>query len=237
MKPWLLLVWAVLVPLASAQQEVNFRAADGVRVFGSYYPAASKQRPLILLFHMSGSNRWEYEAIAPELVRMGFNCLAIDQRSGGTMWNRTNRTRDGLGRPAAFAEALPDLEAALRWAKATGHRGKLLLWGSSYSAALVFVLAARHPEVSAVLAFSPGEYLAPAFSVREAAARVQVPVFITSARFEGPTVRGILAAVASRDKTQFVPRDTGMHGSLALSFPPYRAEYWPAVARFLRRFT
>ena len=36
----------------------------------------------------------------------------------------------------------------------------ILVWGSSYSAALVFLLAAEHQdEIKAILAFSPGEYL------------------------------------------------------------------------------
>jgi pimeloyl-ACP methyl ester carboxylesterase len=50
------------------------------------------------------------------------------------------------------------MEEALAWARSSGNNGKVLLWGSSYSAALVLVLAAEHhDEVGGVLGFSPGE--------------------------------------------------------------------------------
>jgi hypothetical protein len=45
--------------------------------------AGFKSQPYILLSHQAGSNRAEYAPIAPRLVKPGFNCLAIDQRSGG----------------------------------------------------------------------------------------------------------------------------------------------------------
>lgn len=218
--------------LAQAQppQEVQLRAADGLPVYATFY-AASPSRPIVLLFHHADSNRGEYADIAPELVRWGFNALAIDQRSGGGMWNRPNQTARALGRWADFIEAMPDLEAALQWAK-TRRYHRIVVWGSSYSAALVFLLAAQHPEVSAVVAFSPGEYLNDPRVVRQAASRVRVPVFITSAHFEAGRVRAIWQAVGSRDKIQFVPKEGGMHGSRVLA-TSYGGEYWVALRPFL----
>lgn len=151
------------------------------------------------------------------------------------MWNRPNQTVERLGGATGFLGALPDLEAALAWAK-TRHGGKILVLGSSYTAGLVFLLAARHPEVGGVLAFSPGEYLPDGRAVRGAAAKVRVPVFVTGAKNETEQVRAILAAVASSDKVQFVPRDIGLHGALVLSHPLYKDEYWRAIRQFLSRF-
>ena len=70
-------------PVVGAQQEVTLTAADGVKISGTYYAAASKSAPIILLFHQAGSNRWEYAPIAPRLVKAGFSALAIDARHGG----------------------------------------------------------------------------------------------------------------------------------------------------------
>jgi len=138
---------------------------------------------LILLFHQAGSNRGEYATIGPMLATLGFNALAIDQRSGGNAWERSNDTIKRLGKSTGYDEALPDLEAALQWAKSSGETGPIILWGSSYSAALVFLLAASHPrEVNAILAFSPGEYLRGPSTVRKAAAQVSIPIFVTSAK-------------------------------------------------------
>ena len=82
------------------------------------------------------------------LATLGFNALAIDQRSGGNAWERSNDTIKRLGKSTGYDEALPDLEAALQWAKSSGETGPIILWGSSYSAALVFLVAASHPTSS-----------------------------------------------------------------------------------------
>lgn len=50
------------------------------------------------------------------------------------------------------------MEAALEWAKARPFK-RILVWGISYTAALVVLLAAYQPEIAGVIAFSPGEYL------------------------------------------------------------------------------
>ena len=52
-------------PAAWAQNEVTLSAVDGVRIFGTFYPAPNPSAPIILLFHQSGSNRWEYAPIYP----------------------------------------------------------------------------------------------------------------------------------------------------------------------------
>jgi predicted alpha/beta hydrolase len=68
----LVLLLGVLAHPVHAQQAVSSTATDGVRVYGDYYPAASKTQPLILLFHQAGSNWGEYATIAPRLVKAGF---------------------------------------------------------------------------------------------------------------------------------------------------------------------
>jgi dienelactone hydrolase len=227
--------------VGEAMENVSFVASDQVEVFGDYYSAGTKTKPLLLLFHQAGSNRGEYEQIAPTLVALGFNALAIDQRSGGAMWGRDNETVRHLHKSSSYDEALRDLEAALKWAKSFGHSGPIAVWGSSYSAALVFVLAARHPqETNALLAFSPGEYLDGPSDVRKAATLLSLPVFVTSAKSkdEIDAARAILNATTSSEKTQFVPRVDGVHGSSTLRRdrnPRGADENWAAVKRFLMK--
>lgn len=239
----LFLIPAALAFPLHARETVTLTASDGVRVYGDFYPAASSTRPWILLFHQAGSNRAEYAPIAPRLVKLGFNCLAIDQRAGGGMWGQQNETARHLGRDAGYFDALKDLEAALAWARSRSNNGKIIVWGSSYSAALVFPLAAAHrEEVAGVLAFSPDEYLDDQQIVHRSAARISVPVFVTSAKDEGEisAARSILAAVPARQKTQFVPRTAGVHGSSTLRAdenPAGESENWKAVEAFLKGFT
>jgi dienelactone hydrolase len=240
--PMLLALTMALPITLNAREQVTLTASDGVKVYADFYPAGGKSRPYILLFHQAGSNRAEYASIAPRLVKLGFNCLAIDQRSGGDLWGQQNETVRQLGRSAEYSDALKDLEAALAWARSSGSDGKILVWGSSYSAALVFVLAAKHrDEVAGVLSFSPGEYLGGSDVVHHAAASVSVPIFVTSAKDpdEIDSAKSILAPSPAKIKVQFVPLIAGVHGSSTLIADKNRvgaSENWKAVEEFLNNF-
>lgn len=227
---------APAVAVTPAPTAVTLRAADGVVVHGLFYDAP-RARATMLLFHQAGSSKGEYATIAPRLSAMGFAALAIDQRAGGGLFGR-NETAAALHRTAGYAEAIRDLEAAFAWALAQ-HR-PIILVGSSYSAALIFQLAARHPgRVAGVLAFSPGEYLESRTAVAKAAARVSAPVFVTSAADSGEiaAARAILSASPARVKVQFVPV-YGVHGAstlIAARDPAGAVANWRAVADFLGR--
>jgi dienelactone hydrolase len=214
-------------------------AADKVKVFAAYYGTGDKSKPIVLLFHMAGANGAEYATIAPKLNALGFNALAVDQRSGGRAFGRANKTVNALGNSTAYRAALPDLQAALDWARAN-HAAKIIVAGSSYSASLVFLLAADNPgKIAGLMAFSPGEYLGRANTVRAAAAKLKdVAVFVTSAsdRGEIAAARAIVDAVPGSAKTQFLPKHAP-HGASALredANPAGYKEMWAAVERFLR---
>ncbi|MBD5633853.1 MAG: alpha/beta fold hydrolase [Candidatus Eremiobacteraeota bacterium] len=235
-----------LVPkLAGAPpQPVVLSAADGVAIYAIAYEVPSPAAPVILLFHQAGSSKSEYAPIAPRLTALGYNALAIDQRSGGDLYSPPNETVQHLGKSAAdYRAALPDMDAALAWAKKTHPRAPIYAWGSSYSAALVFAFAAKHPrDIKAVLAFSPGEYVpGDKRFVRDAAGRVTCPVFVDSAAdaSEERGAKAILDAVRSSDKVEFVPH-AGIHGASTLREDRDAggsAENWDAVTRFLSHVT
>jgi dienelactone hydrolase len=228
---------------AAEPRPIAFRASDGLNVYAWHYPAADNSLPAILLFHQAGSNHAEYATIAPRLASLGHHSIAIDQRSGGRMWGQSNRTAaefsKNFGKDADYSGALPDLEAALEWPRSQGFPTRSIVWGSSYSAALVFLIAAKHPSaLAAVMAFSPGEYLGDDHSVKSAAARVQAPAFITSARDseEVDVAESIAGAVPRSLVVQFVPKSGGVHGSSTLRRdrnPLGAEENWQAVEKFL----
>ena len=223
------------VAAQSAPVAVSFTASDGVVVHGLHY-RAPHPRATVLLFHQAGSSKAEYATIAPRLVARGFDALAIDQRSGGDLFG-PNLTMAGVrGRPG-YLDAKKDLDAALAWG--LRRHAPIILWGSSYSAALVFLVAAEHPGgVRAVLAFSPGEYLDGKDIVRIAASRVRAPIFVTSAQTvaEVKAAARIVAAAPARQKMQYVPVAGGVHGASTLIVarnPGGAAANWAAVSSFL----
>jgi len=235
--------WKVVIPVKTSTvtaETVTFQATDGVTVTGDLYLTEDLSAPFILLCHQAGYSRGEYLEIAPKLCKLGYNCLAIDQRSGrgvNGVINETNKAAKDAGLPVAYADAYPDLEAALNYLIEQYHPGQLIAWGSSYSASLVLILAAEHPqEIQAVLAFSPGEYFS--FNnqyISNYAANITQPVFITSARSEKQDWRGIADSISSAGCVFFVPQASGVHGSSALMEKTRNsAEYWTAVEDFLK---
>jgi dienelactone hydrolase len=235
----LLVLFAFGISPLKAQEPVSFPASDGITVYGDYYAGPSAEGPVILAFHQADFNRSEYRDIAPRLVKEGFSVLAIDQRSGGDYGGVENRTAKESKGSWSYTDALPDLEAALKWAHEKHPQSKLIAWGSSYSASLAIVLASKQKDVAGVLAFSPGEYFDGKPSVRAAAKNVTVPVFITSRGDKEKVIaKLILEKLASKDKTQFVPNGIGVHGSSALLQPDGKSdEYWRAVDAFLAKLS
>lgn len=143
-----------------------------------------------------------------------------------------------MGHDADFLDAKPDLQAAIDWAK-TQHL-PVIIWGSSYSASLVFALAGENAgTVKAVLAFSPGEYFDDKMLVAHAAAKLAVPVYITSASKpdEIDAAAAIAHAVPRGLATRYVPK-TGVHGSSTLIAdrdPQGAAANWVPVMTFLKK--
>ncbi len=218
--------------------DVQLEAADGLVVHGMHYPTtAGAQRPIVLLFHQARSNAAEYGPIAPRLQGLGYAALAIDQRSGGTRHDRDNLTVKAEGASTQFGAAYADLEAALAWAQARGHK-RIIAWGSSYSAALIFRLASEHGDaLTAALSFSPGEYMGPDGTVAAWAREVPVPVFITSAPGKEVAAAKALADAVGARAEHHVPTD-GVHGSSTLHNsrnPAGHQQVWTAVEAFLQR--
>ncbi len=231
-------------PTAAAFETILFPSEDGLEITADLYRAHDDpETPFIVLFHQAGWSRGEYREIAPKLVARGFNCLAIDQRSGGEVNGVVNRTHEraiAAELDTAYLDAIPDLRAAVAFARKHHARGKLVAWGSSYSAALVLRLGGEEASFAdGIAAFAPGEYFErfgrSATWVRDSARRLNGPVFITSAREEYPNWKDIFEVIPSDSKIRFVPETEGNHGSRALweQFEDHEA-YWGAVERFLK---
>jgi len=199
------------------------KASDGAELIVNVDQPPANARGVILLFHQAKASSSEYVLIAPRLVEMGFVTVAVDQRSGGdTMGvNQTVRNRGGS---TSYLEAYPDFEGALAYAK--DFRLPIVAWGSSYSASMVFKLAAEHPEVAAAVAFSPGEYFDKPDTLKGWVADCKSPAFVACMEAESPSVK---AAVGD---TPVHTHQSSQHGSLAL-YSDASEKYWAEVTEFL----
>ena len=219
---------------------VTFQAADGLAITAELTRPTGDTKTAIVLFHQAGSSRGEYATTAPKLAHMGYLALAVDQRSGNGFAGVVNQTatRARQARKATgYTDAIPDLRAAAAYARSKLGATKVVVWGSSYSAALVVMLAGlEHGFADGVLAFSPGEYFGGKTPVKTDAAKLTVPVFITAAKSEARQWSAIYKAIPqTTPKVGFIPKGRGVHGSSALiaERSPNEGEYWAAVEAFL----
>ncbi len=229
------------IVISGLAETIKFKATDGLEVTGDLYMSHDKSAPFIVLFHQAGWSRGEYLEIAPKLNKMGFNCLAVDLRSGRAVngvKNLTNQSAKEAGKSTTYIDAIPDLLGAIDHVKDNYAQGKLVIWGSSYSSALALKIVGDNPDkIDAVIAFAPGEYFgnrAKSRYITSSAKNITKPVFITSAKNEKNNWWGIYEAIPAGNKTYYLPQTTGNHGSRALweKFSD-NGGYWEAVTKFL----
>lgn len=219
-------------------KKVTFMAKDGLEVIGSLYEVGS-DKPVILLCHQAGYNKYEYADIAPKLNEMGYNALAIDQRSGGTFAEKENETFKsasikGIG--TEFLDAEQDMTAAIDYLY-NRYNQKVILWGSSYSSSLALFIGKENDKVKAVISFSPGDYFGNAkVSLSTIFQSIDKPFWVTSSKEEATTLAVLVkGAKLSKSQSQFIPKQDGYHGSRALwEGQEGGDEYWTSLIDFLK---
>lgn len=228
--------------LVDTVMAIEIQSSDQINLKADIYYGSDADAPMIMLFHQARYSRGEYHEIAPKLNKLGFNCIAVDQRSGkefNGIENSAYIQANDKGLGTEYEDAYPDLVATLNYVKDSLGCETILAWGSSYSSALVFSLAAEHPEIDGILSFSPGNW----FTINEKttlehAEQLEIPVFITSTKTEESEWRVLYNAVNSGDKAFFLPETEGKHGSSALfEVEEEHENYWNAVKEFLLKFT
>ncbi|MDR1748653.1 MAG: alpha/beta hydrolase [Spirochaetaceae bacterium] len=224
---------------------ITFPSADGIPITADLYMPYPETAPLILLCHRANWSRGEYREIAPVLTEMGFNAIAIDQRSGRTTNNVDNATKaaaEQAGKPTEFIDAIQDIQAAVDYVKANYAKGTFILWGSSYSSALALSVIKNNPgRIDAALVFSPGEYFTdqgkPADWIATEAKGVTIPIFFSSNNTEAEQTTPIYENVPSAHKTYYLPTSESRHGAEALyKASPLSYWTWKAVDQFLEPF-
>lgn len=98
-----------------APRDVDIKAADGLKLRGTYY-AAGKPGPGVLLLHMCNTDRKSWAPLAPQLAAAGINVLAVDNR--------------GFGESGAVPDPTPEQQAEAR-----KH------WTSDFDADFAYLLA------------------------------------------------------------------------------------------------
>lgn len=216
---------------------VRFTAADGVLITADHY-FVRKNLPYILLLHQELSSRGEFDSIAEKIVKTGYNCLAVDLRTGlkyGYIENETSRSVAEGNRSSQPLDALKDISAAAEYAWNMSGQ-KIILLGSGTSASLALIEAKTNEHVKAVIALSPGEYFRPELDMKSFLADFSKMAFVSCSHIEYPFIAEMFSAMSDKYKTVFKPTSgAGARGSMAFyDDNPAKDEYWLSLLLFLR---
>lgn len=203
---------------AYGQQKVTFFAEDSLKITADLY-LKDFTLPFILLFHQGDASRGEYSEIAARLIKLDYNCLAVDLRSGKKINYTINETAELAkkeGFPNSMMDAAKDIKAAIRFVSKYNSHPPILI-GSSYSASLCLLEAAVNKDIKAVIALSPGEYFRPDLVVKDRIAAISQPVFISATPLEYNYVAQMISEVPESHLHVFQSSGSrGEHGARML---------------------
>jgi alpha-beta hydrolase superfamily lysophospholipase len=218
-------------------ETLQFKSKDGLLITADFY-SVEQSKNLILLCHRSHCNRGEYRETAPKLNKLGFSCLAIDQRSGMKVFgviNETSALAKQNGLATGYLDAKQDIESAVNYAYELNDKRPIIILGSSYSASLALLISTETDRIKAVVVFSPGEYLKDV-KLAEEIKSLAKPIFATGARKEIGEASKVLRFVNSKHITLFKPKVDGFHGSKTLWESVEGHEtFWASLEPFLSK--
>ena len=237
MKTIIISVLCFIAVSTFSQEIVTFKAPDGLTITANDYEV-DESYPYILLFHQARSSKGEYKDISIKLLKLGYNCLAVDLRSGDNsnyVQNETAAEAKEKGLPNEFLDAEQDIRAAIDWAYNKTNK-PVILFGSSYSASLCLKIAKNNAKIKAVVAFSPGEYFKPDITMSEELKGYLKPTFVASSQPEKKYIDEMFLSVPDETKTVFQPQEgEGVHGAKALWKDSNSSkEYWLALLLFFK---
>jgi len=138
--------------------DTTLTTSDGYRIASTLYLAKASHPAGLILVHMLGSDRSQWEAFARRAQNEGYTSLAIDLRghgesvspNGDSVSYKSFETEDWLG-------ALQDIDAAKAALLQHGADPEnLAVVGASIGANLALRYAIDHPDIQAVVMLSPG---------------------------------------------------------------------------------
>ncbi len=204
------------------QEGVYFYAADSTKIRGDLY-LRDYTLPFMILCHGETADRSEFYSIAPRLLNLNYNCLAIDMGTNGS-------------HNFSLAGAQTSLRAAIAYVRRFNSL-PVILFGSSWSASLCLLESADNPQIRAIVALSPGEYFQPGIIMSDAVEKISQPVFICGNRTEFSYLQKMVEKQPAGELTLFQPeKGKGVHGAAALTGNDItRDEYWFALLMFFKK--
>jgi hypothetical protein len=150
-------------PAQAQGQEVFFKTEDGFELKAGYFPpkpapTQGKKPGCIILLHMLGGQRQDWDAFVPDLTQAGYAVLALDLRGHGQSTAQGDKTVEIRKLPEKelnkFCAKMPlDLKAAEKFLKENKdiNASRICIIGASIGANLAWNHASNSPTVKSLV--------------------------------------------------------------------------------------
>lgn len=221
-----------------SQKKVEFYSADSILITADLYETEETSYNYLILLHQADYSRGEYKEIAARLIKLGYNCLAVDLRLGNEVnyvQNETSARLKEKNQTFTQLDVKKDINASIEYVKSLGDSTRISLFGSSFTASLALIVANENSSIVSAIAFSPGEFFEPTLSVRNSISSISKPCYIASPKSEYPYIETLIEDINKKHLTVFIPeRGDGLHGAKTLWWESStRNEYWLSLLFFL----
>jgi pimeloyl-ACP methyl ester carboxylesterase len=135
------------IPAEKDVFDIGMVTKDRVHIQGTYYRPAAVDAPGVVLLHMLGRNRGDWDTFARQLQDAGYGVIAIDLRGHGE--SEGEREWDKMTQDAAIA-------ASFIRSRPEINPDRIALIGASIGANIAINYGAQDPEVAGVALLSPG---------------------------------------------------------------------------------
>ncbi len=239
MRYWIVFYLLFILKISGfCQHKVTFFASDSLKITADLY-LKNYNYPFILLFHQNGYSRGEYVEIAGKLLNLGYNCLAVDLRTGGKVnyiRNETAFRAQEKNISCKLIDSKKDILAAIEYA-GKYNKKPVILFGSSHSASLCMIVGKNNKRVNAVVAFCPGEYFEPEISVKNALQDFDKPLFVSSSENEYEYIMEMLDYDPVKTRTIYKHNESSeSHGAKILwESNESSKECWMELFMFFRK--
>jgi alpha-beta hydrolase superfamily lysophospholipase len=138
--------------LEARSQRVSFRTDDGVAIVATWYEPSFRPAPAVILVHMLGRSRRDWDNFASRLAGAGIGALAIDLRGHGD-----STYYGGSGAASDYSPMVKDVAAARRYlgTRTDVRASRIGILGASIGANLAALHAAADTAVASLALLSP----------------------------------------------------------------------------------
>jgi pimeloyl-ACP methyl ester carboxylesterase len=155
-----MVIWAEATPAVSSPRaprqdrvlRVTFQASDGRTIAASLYEPGNRPSPAVVLVHMLGRSRRDWEPVAERLASAGIAALAVDLRGHGE-----SAAAGSDDERASLTAMAFDVRTAVRVleTRAEVARGRIGIAGASLGASLAAIVAAENTAIRSIALLSP----------------------------------------------------------------------------------